>query len=149
MSITVDGVSSVPFDELPLEEEDSLVRKVISCIPILGAWAALSINLSLIRKTNECLEAKESEENTQRLISLISLKNTYHFTSAIRQLLITAASVALIALDVVAGESAFLFAFGAGGMAILALMHVMRAWHNYKQIEDLKTNGFRKDLQVL
>lgn len=70
--------------------EDSLLRKIIACIPLLGIISSVKNELSLKGAINE-------NKDPQRIIRRIEVKNHYKIASIMRELLTLALVVAIVA----------------------------------------------------
>jgi hypothetical protein len=111
--------------------EDSIYRKLLACIPIIGVIPSI-INQGSLRKT--ITQTKESA----RLVKLISIKNQYKISSIIRQLLSVALIVAGVSLTILCGPIGIVTGIMIGSCTAFDAYGI----HKNKQIlDELQANG--------
>lgn len=85
-------------DDIP---EDSIYRKILACIPLIGIIPSLMNKSSLVEKIRESWDTSISV----RLIKLISILSHYNIATIVRTILTVASIVASVAYGIMGGGS--------------------------------------------
>lgn len=112
--------------------EDSIYRKLLACIPIIGIVPTVINERSLKGKIKDI-------KDPTRLVKLISVKNDYKICSTIREFLTIALAVAGVALSIIG------VGFGIGTCIIGSLLmtyHIYAMQKNKQLINQLQTTGY-------
>lgn len=120
-------------------QENSILLKAISCIPIFGIIISASQEISLIEKIKHT-------DKAPRLIELIQIKNEYKAANITRNLLQAAFVVTGIALGFF---SCGLGASMTGVFLALSGIHAYTIYQNTRVINELQSTGFRPGMLVL
>lgn len=112
-------------------EEDSTFRKVITCLPIVGAISSILAEFSLADK------AIQTRGNRLQLIELIKVNNQYKMADVVRSLVSIALVVAGIALKALPTTSSPLIAIEIG----LIGLFIFRMDQNNQLMSQLQTAG--------
>lgn len=157
ISRTANGVS--PFTI----EEDSMPRKVISCIPLIGIFFSASQENSLANQIS-CIPRvgmffSPSQENSLvnqiinttkktnllKLVELINIKNQYKVTNVVRNLL----TVVLVMTGIANGFFGGIFALSSIILHIgMAGQNIYKISQNKQIVNELQATGYRQGMQV-
>lgn len=111
--------------------EDSIYRKLLACIPIIGIIPAFINERSLSEKITKT-------KDNARIIKLINIKNHYKISSIIRESLSVALVVVSVALAILGSSTGVGIAM-IGGCCIA--FHAYEIYKNKQLIKDLQTQA--------
>lgn len=136
----VSGISSSKPQSIVIEE-NSLLMKVISYIPLIGIIPAFIQEVSLANKI-----FNTSATEVPRVIELINIKNQYKIASAVRNLLTAALIVAGTAFGILGGA---LVSSAVPTVTLIGLagLHIYKMSQNNKLITELQSTGFRRGMR--
>jgi hypothetical protein len=132
-------------------EEDSIVCKAVSSLPIIGVIPYLLKELSLARQIKMAVnrEMSGSSVEIKKVIRLIEVKNHYKVAAIIQVVLIIALLATLMGVGILHNT----IPLSVGGASIAVLMSILavhgyRIHHNREVKAELNSKGMRRKLEV-
>ena len=120
-------------------EENSTLRKVVSCIPVIGTIISPMQEASLANKIRRV-------SDVFLLTFLIEVKNEYKMAAAVRNLIIVAFVVVRIASGIFTATPILLITLSIH--VGLAALNSYEIYQNNKVINELETDGFKQGLKI-
>lgn len=124
----------------PAIEEDLIVLKALSCIPILGAFLSVCVEFSLVKKL-------ENTTSVPKLIELINIKNQYKIINVGRNMLTVALVIAGMAYGIIV--KGVLTKIFLAGLLIGIAINLYGIKKNNQLIKELQTSGLKAGMQAL
>lgn len=136
--IAAGAAANVPFQI----KEDSIVLKVLTCVPIIGIFVSQSCYTSLKTKLLQ-------KVTVPHMIELVRVRLDFQAIDVVRNILSVVLLVELIARGVFSAGLLVLAVPGIVIFALLALGHIVECHKNYKIFSELQTTGHRAGMVVV
>lgn len=135
--IAAGAAANAPF----LIPEDSIVLKVLACVPAIGNFVSVVSYFSLKTKLLQ-------PTTIPHTIELIRVKNDFIVADIMRNMFFVVLLVSQIALGVFSGGWLVVPVLGAIFFTIIALVHLIQINQNNKIIRELQATGYRAGMAV-